>query len=106
MAAFAPGTTIIRNAAELKVKESDRLKATANNLRAMGVKCGLLEDGLAVEGATELSGADFVSYGDHRIAMAFATAALFLSGPSTLDDESCIAVSCPEFFELQDKIAQ
>ena len=105
IAAFAPGTTIIRDAAELKVKESDRLNATAENLKRMGIKCGLLEDGLAIEGGHDLSGADFVSYGDHRIAMAFSIASLFLVGPSTIDDEACIDISCPEFYDLLDKIS-
>ncbi|MFH2050306.1 MAG: 3-phosphoshikimate 1-carboxyvinyltransferase [bacterium] len=106
IAAFTPGTTIIRDAAELKVKESDRLAATAENLKRMGIKCGLLEDGLAIEGGQDLSGADFVSYGDHRIAMAFSIASLFLIGPSTIDDETCVDISCPEFYDLLDKITQ
>lgn len=106
IAAFTPGTTIIRDAAELKVKESDRLNATAENLKRMGIKCGLLEDGLAIEGGQDLSGTDFVSYGDHRIAMAFSIASLFLVGPSTIDDETCVDISCPEFYDLLDKIAQ
>ncbi len=106
MAAFAEGTTIIRDAGELRVKESDRLKAMADNLTGMGVTCGVLEDGLAIEGGRELSGADFVAYGDHRIAMACSIAALFLVGPSTIDDESAVNVSCPEFYALLDSIAK
>jgi 3-phosphoshikimate 1-carboxyvinyltransferase len=100
MAAFTEGTTIIRDAAELRHKESDRLKTTQYNLQLMGAKCGLLEDGLVIEGAKELSGADFRSFGDHRIAMAFSIASLALTGPSTIDDESVVAVSCPNFYEL------
>ena len=100
IAACAEGTTIIRDAAELRVKESDRLAAIADNLTRMGVKCGLLDDGLAIEGRQELNGADFASYGDHRIAMAFSIAALAAVGPSTMDDTSCVGISCPEFFEL------
>ncbi|MBN1211045.1 MAG: 3-phosphoshikimate 1-carboxyvinyltransferase [candidate division Zixibacteria bacterium] len=106
MAAFAEGTTIIRDANELKVKECDRLEATAANLRKMGVKCGLLEDGLAIEGGEERNGADFESFGDHRIAMAFSVAALFLDGPSTIDDDSTVAVSCPEFYNLLETFIQ
>lgn len=105
IAAFSPGTTVIRDAGELKVKESNRLTATAENLKRMGIKCGLLEDGLAIEGGQDLSGADFVSYGDHRIAMAFSIASLFLVGPSTIDDETCVDISCPEFYDLLDKIS-
>ncbi len=104
MAAFAEGTTVIRDAAELRVKESDRLAATEKNLKLMGVKCGLLEDGLAVDGGAEFSGSDFQSFGDHRIAMAFTIASLFVTGPSTLDNDSCVAVSCPEFFDLLNQI--
>lgn len=104
IAAFSNGTTVIRDAAELKVKESDRLKAVAENLRLAGIKCGLLEDGLAIEGGTEFSGADFKSYGDHRIAMAFSIAALFAVGPSSIDDASVVDISCPEFYELLDKV--
>lgn len=106
MAAFTKGTTVIRDAAELKVKESDRLRATAENLVEMGIKCGRLEDGLAIEGGTNPSGADFESFGDHRIAMAFSIAALGLVGPSSIDDESVVSVSCPEFYELLSKVAK
>lgn len=104
LGAFADGTTIIRDAEELRVKESDRLSATVENLQKMGVNCGLLEDGLAVEGKTDLSGADFVSHGDHRIAMAFSVAALFLDGPSSIDDDSVVGISCPEFYEILESI--
>jgi 3-phosphoshikimate 1-carboxyvinyltransferase len=100
MAAFADGTTVIRDAAELKVKESDRLVAIADNLTRMGIKCGVLEDGLAIEGGRELQGADIISHGDHRIAMAFSIASLFASGPSTLDRSDIVDISCPGFFDL------
>jgi 3-phosphoshikimate 1-carboxyvinyltransferase len=104
MAAFASGTTIVRDAAELRVKESDRLVAVSENLKKMGIKCGLLEDGLAIEGGKELNGTDFDSFGDHRIAMAFSIAALFLYGSSSIDDDEVVAISCPEFYELLDQI--
>jgi 3-phosphoshikimate 1-carboxyvinyltransferase len=100
MAALADGTTVIRDAGELRHKESNRLTACIENLQRMGVKCGLLEDGMVVEGRKELSGADFKSFGDHRIAMMCGIASLFAVGPSTIDDESVVAVSCPNFFEL------
>lgn len=105
IAAYAPGTTIIRDATELKYKESDRLVAIAHNLEKMGVSCGVLEDGLVIERKAEPNGADFKSFGDHRIAMAFSMAALFAVGPSTIDDDSATAVSCPDFFELLSKIS-
>jgi 3-phosphoshikimate 1-carboxyvinyltransferase len=104
MAAFSKGTTIIRDAAELKVKESDRLAATAHNLNLMGARCGVMEDGLAIDPGMEKSGADFVGFGDHRIAMAFSIAALFLEGPSSIDDDSVVAISCPEFYDLLKQI--
>jgi 3-phosphoshikimate 1-carboxyvinyltransferase len=100
MAAFADGTTVIRDAAELRVKESDRLAAVVENLTRLGVKCGLLDDGLAIEGGKELNGADLVSFGDHRIAMAFAIASLFAVGPSSLDNPEVVNISCPGFFDL------
>lgn len=106
LAAFADGTTVIRDAAELRVKESDRLEAVARNLTLMGVSCGLLEDGLAIEGKRELAGADFISYGDHRIAMAFSIAAMRLEGPSSIDDASVVGVSCPEFYELLETVTR
>jgi len=81
-----------------------RLIVIRENLQRMGVKCGILEDGLVIEGGKELSGADFQSYGDHRIAMAFSIAALFLVGPSTIDDVSVVNISCPDFYKLMDKI--
>ncbi len=100
MAAFADGTTVIRDAGELRVKESDRLTSVAENLTRMGVKCGVLDDGLAIEGGRELNGADLKCFGDHRIAMAFAIASLFSVGPSTLDEPTCVNISCPGFFDL------
>ncbi len=104
LAAFAEGTSVIRDAAELRFKESDRITAVATNLEKMGVSCGVLEDGLVIEGRRELSGADFVSYGDHRVAMAFSVAALFAVGPSWIDDADVVKVSCPTFYELLDRL--
>ena len=106
LAAFSQGETIIRNAAELRVKESDRLEAIAYNLRAMAVPCGVLEDGLIIEGRKEPGGGDFNSFGDHRIAMAFSIAALAAVGPSVMDDAGAVDVSCPGFYELLGQIAR
>ncbi|MCP4685995.1 MAG: hypothetical protein GY867_11220 [bacterium] len=106
VAGFTPGTTIIRDAAELKVKESDRLEAIAHNLQKMGVSCGVLEDGLVIERKAEPAGADFESFGDHRIAMAFSIAGLFAAGPSTIDDDSLVEISCPEFYHILNKITE
>lgn len=90
----------IRDAAELRLKESDRLAATALNLRAMGVEVEEFEDGLAVFGPAQLRGAMINSYGDHRIAMAFSIAALIADGESEIDGSECVAISFPEFFPL------
>ncbi|MBU0983669.1 MAG: 3-phosphoshikimate 1-carboxyvinyltransferase, partial [candidate division Zixibacteria bacterium] len=106
LAAVSGGTTVIRDADELRVKESDRLAAVAHNLTQMGISCGLLDDGLAIEGKKELNGGDFSVFGDHRIAMAFSVAALVAVGPSTIDDDSVVDVSCPGFYELLQHVCQ
>jgi 3-phosphoshikimate 1-carboxyvinyltransferase len=105
MAALSEGTTLIRDASELRAKESDRIAAIADNLNRMGVKCGLLEDGLAIEGQKELAGADLAAFGDHRIAMAFSVAALAAVGPSTIDTPEIASVSCPNFFDLLQQVS-
>lgn len=98
LAACAEGVTVIRGAEELRHKETDRIAAVTTNLRAMGVKVAELEDGWAVEGPTEWHGATIDPCGDHRIAMAFAVAALWADGPSTIQDAGLTRVSDPEFF--------
>jgi 3-phosphoshikimate 1-carboxyvinyltransferase len=90
----------IRDAAELRHKESDRLAATAKNLRAMGAEVEEFEDGLSVSGPTRLRGALIDSHGDHRIAMAFAVAALIAGGETEISGAECVAISFPEFFDL------
>ncbi|MBN4076475.1 3-phosphoshikimate 1-carboxyvinyltransferase [Gemmatimonas aurantiaca] len=100
IACFSEGTTVIRDAGELRHKETDRIEAIAKNLRIMGANVGSLEDGLVIEAKGDLQPGDFDSFGDHRIAMAMAVAALFLPGSSTLADSESVAVSCPTFFEL------
>ena len=106
LAAFSTGETVVRNAAELRVKESDRLEAIAHNLSAMSVSCGVLEDGLIIEGKSDPAGADFRSFDDHRIAMAFSIAALAAAGPSSIDDASAVDISCPEFYARLDQITR
>ena len=99
MAAFAEGKTIIKDAAELKVKESDRIFTTSENLRRMGAAVRPTEDGMVIEGNPDsLYHADFESYGDHRIAMSFAVAALALNGTSTVHGAECVEISYPEFY--------
>jgi len=96
----------IRDAAELRLKESDRLATTAANLRAMGAEVEEFEDGLAVSGPTQLRGAAIDSHGDHRIAMAFSVAALIAEGDTEIAGAECVAISFPEFFTLVESIAQ
>lgn len=90
----------IRDAGELRFKESDRLAATAKNLRAMGADVQELTDGLRIDGPTKLRGAAIESYGDHRIAMAFSVAALIAEGDTEIHGSESVAVSFPEFFDL------
>lgn len=100
-----PGGIRIRDAAELRHKESDRLAATAQNLRAMGVEVEEFEDGLAVSGPTRLRGARIDSHGDHRIAMAFSIAALIAEGETEIDGAACVGISFPEFYGLLESLA-
>jgi len=99
LAARAHGTTVVRDAAELRVKESDRIATTCAMLRAFGVGCELHEDGFVVEGRPEgpLAPAQVHAHGDHRIAMAAAVAGLVASGPSRIDDADNVATSYPGF---------
>jgi 3-phosphoshikimate 1-carboxyvinyltransferase len=101
-----PGGIEIRDAAELRLKESDRLATTAQNLRAMGAEVEELPDGLRVFGPTQLRGALIDSCGDHRIAMAFSVAALIAQGDTEIRGSASAAVSFPEFFELLDSLTE
>lgn len=98
----------IRDAAELRVKESDRIAAVADNLRRMGARVEELPDGLRIEGraAGRLRGAEINPRGDHRMAMAFAIAALGAEGSSVIRDSDCVGISYPEFFEVLEGIAE
>ena len=98
LATFATGVTEVRGAKELRVKESDRIEAVAVNLRAMGAEVDVLDDGFRIAGPQALHGAAIRTFGDHRIAMAFAIAALGASSPTTIDDAACVAISYPSFF--------
>jgi 3-phosphoshikimate 1-carboxyvinyltransferase len=94
----------IRDAAELRAKESDRIRAVAQNLRALGAEVEEYPDGLFVPGPQRLRGGVVDSFGDHRIAMAFAIGALFADGPVTIERPECAAISFPGFFELLDRV--
>jgi 3-phosphoshikimate 1-carboxyvinyltransferase len=95
--ALAEGRTIIRDAKELRFKETDRIEAIAANLRAMGVEVHEADDGMTIYGGGRLNGATLPSFGDHRIAMAFAIAGLFASGSTIIEDVGCIRTSYPQF---------
>jgi len=101
-----PGGIEIRDAAELRRKESDRIDVTVKNLRAMGAEVQEFEDGLAVHGRTQLRGAMLDSHGDHRIAMAFAVAALTAAGDSEIAGAQCVSVSFPDFFPLLESLVE
>lgn len=95
----------IREASELRVKESDRIKSVVENLRKMNARVEEFEDGFRV-GKSNLKGAKVDSFGDHRIAMAFAVAALFAEGETEIADAECAAVSFPAFFEILQSVAK
>src|SRR5881398_552295 len=95
--ALASGTTIIRHAEELRVKETDRIAAIAHNLRIMGAQVIEMNDGLEIHGPAPLRGARVASFGDHRIAMAFAVAGMFAEGETVVQDVDCIKESYPGF---------
>src|SRR5436853_911812 len=95
--ALANGTTIIRQAQELRVKETDRIAAIAHNLRIMGAQVIERNDGLEIHGPAPLRGARVASFGDHRIAMAFAVAGMFAEGETILQDADCVRESYPGF---------
>ncbi len=96
----------IRDAKELRAKESDRIAATVENLRAMGAEVEEFHDGLRVSGSSKLRGAAIHPRGDHRIAMAFTVAALIAHGESEIQDAECVGVSFPEFFDLLETVAE
>ncbi|MEM7699665.1 MAG: 3-phosphoshikimate 1-carboxyvinyltransferase [Verrucomicrobiota bacterium] len=98
-AALAEGTTVIRDAQELRVKESDRISTVAGNLRKMGAKVEEFGDGMEITGGAKLTGAEIHALGDHRIAMAFAIAGLFADGETTIHGAECIETSYPGFVE-------
>ena len=103
--ALAGGTTVIKDAAELRVKESDRLAVVARHLTAMGADVTEHPDGLEIRGGRPLRGARLESHGDHRIAMAFAIAGLFADGETVIENASCVETSYPGFAGQLERIA-
>jgi 3-phosphoshikimate 1-carboxyvinyltransferase len=109
LAAIAPFTEQgieVRDARELRVKESDRITAVATNLRLMGAEVEEREDGLKIPGGQSLRGAELDSFGDHRIAMAFAVAALRAEGETLVRGAEAAAISYPAFFQTLEDLAQ
>ncbi len=107
MALMAEGETIIRDASELKVKETNRISAVCTELKKCGADITETDDGMIIRGNRKLKGADFKSYGDHRMAMSLAVLAQITDGECTIDDISCAKISYPNFFDdfyrLEDK---
>lgn len=99
MACFAEGTTIIKDAQELKVKESDRIAVVTENLKAMGADIEATDDGMIIRGGKPLHGALIQTHMDHRIAMSFAVAGMNADGETTFSDASCVDISYPGFFQ-------
>ncbi|MBI4318883.1 MAG: 3-phosphoshikimate 1-carboxyvinyltransferase [Chloroflexi bacterium] len=106
VATQAEGQTVVRDAQELRVKESDRIRTIVVELSRLGARISETDDGFVVEGPTPLRGAYCHSYGDHRIAMSLAVAGLVASGDVTIDDPSCADVSFPGFFEALGNICR
>lgn len=104
LAAFAEGETVIDDAGELRVKESDRIHVMAEELGKMGIRVEERPAGMRIVGPQRATGARCSSHGDHRIAMALAVAALRASGPTTIDDVECVGTSFPGFFELLERV--
>ncbi|MBR5953315.1 MAG: 3-phosphoshikimate 1-carboxyvinyltransferase [Pseudobutyrivibrio sp.] len=104
MAACASGTTTIKDAAELKVKESDRIATVTENLKNMGCDITPTDDGMIINGGNPLKGTTIKTYLDHRIAMSFAIAGLVAQGETTFDNEECCCISYPNFFRTLNSI--
>lgn len=99
LAAYADGTTVIKDAAELKVKESNRIDTMVDNLKRMGADITATSDGMIINGGKALHGAEIDSFSDHRIAMSFAIAALNAQGETTIKGDEWISISYPGFYE-------
>jgi 3-phosphoshikimate 1-carboxyvinyltransferase len=105
LTAVARGTTAIRDAAELRVKESDRIVAVKRELGKMGVRIDDRPDGMVIAGGQRFCGAHVVSGGDHRMAMALAVAGLVADGETVVEDVACVQTSFPTFVDLINTLA-
>lgn len=106
MACTAQGETVIKDAAELKVKESNRIAIMAESLNAMGADVTETEDGMIIRGGRPLHGAEIDSHLDHRIAMTFAVTALCADGLTTIRDAQCVNISYPGFYRDLKKLTE
>lgn len=106
LAAYAQGKTVIKDAAELHFKESDRIEAVVSNLRKIGVSAVPTEDGMIIEGNGKVQGGTICSYDDHRIAMSFAIAALGSEEGIEIEQPDCIKISYPDFFHTLNQLLQ
>ena len=97
--ALSEGVSRVRGAQELRVKESDRIRAVVENLKVMGVRVEEYEDGFEIEGVERLKGDHIKTFGDHRIAMAFSIAGLLAEGETIIDNPECVAISYPNFYK-------
>src|SRR5271166_892440 len=106
IAPFTAGGLEVRDAGELRVKESDRLGAVTHNLKAMAAQVEQIADGWRIPGGQKLHGGNIQSFGDHRIAMAFAIAALRAEGETRIQDSQCVAISYPSFFQDLERLVE
>ena len=106
LACFAEGTTVIKDAQELKVKESNRIDLVVDNLSAMGAHVTATDDGMIIEGGHPLHGASIFCKYDHRIAMTFAIAGINADGETDIIDSECVDVSYPTFYEDLERLAR
>ena len=101
----AKGRTIIRDAKELRVKESDRITTVADNLKRMGCNVQTTEDGFIIDGPQKLQGATLPTYHDHRIAMSFAVAGLRANGSTIIENAETAEISFPNFYSLLEQVS-
>lgn len=105
-AVFAKGETVIKDAQELKVKETNRIRAVVDEFTKCGIDITETDDGMIINGGKAIHGADFKTYGDHRMAMSLTVLAQLADGESTLDDSDCACVSYPTFFDVFYKLGE
>ena len=105
-AVFADGQTVIKDAQELKVKETNRIRAVVDEFNKCGIDITETDDGMIINGGKSIHGADFKTYGDHRMAMSLTVLAQLADSESTLDDSDCACVSYPTFFDDFDKLGK